>query len=119
VPRTAAWTVLALVFADELAALAGLAVYGASTPARWVLVWLLPLVGVTVWSLVASPKARYGGTVRRPVAKALVFGAACAGLWAAGHPGWAVGLLVFSVVVNALAQLPSVRAVAQQDADRT
>jgi hypothetical protein len=40
----------------------------------------------------------------------VVFGAASAGLWWAGHEGLAVALLVFSVVVNALAQLPAVRA---------
>ena len=37
---------------------------------------------------------------------------ASAGLWAAGHHGLAVALLVFSVVVNGLAQLPTVRQVA-------
>jgi hypothetical protein len=43
--------------------------------------------------------------VVRPLVKVLVFGLASAGLWAAGHPSAAVALLVFSVVVNALAQL--------------
>ena len=38
--------------------------------------------------------------------KVLVFGLASLGLWAAGHHRLAVALLVFSVVVNALAQLP-------------
>ena len=33
-----------------------------------------------------------------------------------GHPGWAVALLVFSVVVNGLALLPAVRALAKQAA---
>jgi hypothetical protein len=32
------------------------------------------------------------------------------GLWVAGHHGWAVAFLAFSVVVNGLAQLPAVRA---------
>ena len=40
---------------------------------------------------------------------ALVFGSASLGLWQAGQPGWALALLVFSVVVNALALLPFVR----------
>jgi hypothetical protein len=30
-------------------------------------------------------------------------------LWVAGHHSWAIALLVFSVVINGLAQLPVVR----------
>jgi hypothetical protein len=45
----------------------------------------------------------------RPAVKVLVFGVAGAGLYVAGHHGWGVAFLAFSVVVNALAQLPSVR----------
>jgi hypothetical protein len=33
------------------------------------------------------------------------------GLWVAGHPGAAIALLVFSIAVNAAAELPVVRAV--------
>ena len=44
------------------------------------------LAAMTVWYLVASPKARYGGPVRRPVAKVLVFGLASLLLWAIGQP---------------------------------
>jgi hypothetical protein len=62
-----------------------------------------------VWFLFASPRAAYGGPVVRPVVKALVFGLASWALWDAGHPGWAVGFLVFSVVVNGLALLPFVK----------
>jgi hypothetical protein len=54
--------------------------------------------------------------VRRPLVKVLVFGLASAGLWAAGHPGWAVAFLVVSLVVNALAQLPSVRSLVADSA---
>ena len=72
--------------------------------------WLLPLLAATAWSLFASPRAAYGGPVARPVAKVLVLGLASLALWAAGRPGWALGLLVLSVVVNGLAQLPGVRA---------
>jgi hypothetical protein len=73
-------------------------------------VWLAPLIALAAWFLLASPKARYGGPVVRPVTKVLVFGLASLALWSAGHPAWALALLVFSVVVNALAQLPGVRA---------
>jgi hypothetical protein len=106
-----AWSVLGLVFLDELLACAAAGVAGAATPAPWLFVWLLPLLVVTVWFLFASPKARYGGPVVRPVVKVLVFGLASLGLWLAGHEGWAIALLVFSVVVNGLAQLRVVRAV--------
>ncbi len=43
----------------------------------------------------------------------LVFALASLALWDAGHHGWAIAFLVFSVVVNALALLPQVRTVAE------
>lgn len=104
-----AWGVLALVFLDELLAMAAFGAWGwgVGTP-RWLLVVVLPLLAMTAWWLFASPKATWGGPVRRPVAKLLVFGLACWALSDAGHHGWAIGLLVFSVVVNGLAVLPPV-----------
>jgi len=108
------WTVLALVFVDELLAMAGLGVYGWSTSLPWLLVWLLPLLGMLVWFLFASPKARFGTPVVRPVVKVLVFGLASLGLWAAGHPGLGLTLLVFSAVVNGLAMFPAIRDLAEQ-----
>ena len=106
------WTVLSLVFLDELLAMAGLGVYGWSTSARWLLVWLLPLLGMAAWLLFASPKARFGSPVVRTVVKVMVFGLASLGLWAAGHHDLAVALLGFSVVVNGLAMIPSIRQLA-------
>jgi hypothetical protein len=108
-----AWAVLALVFLDELLAMAAFGVWGwqVGTP-RWLLVVALPLLAMTVWWLCASPKAPYGSHGRRETAKVLVFGLASLALWDAGHHGWALGLLVFSVVVNGLALLPAVRDVA-------
>lgn len=103
------WTVLTLVFLDELLAVAAAAVWGdhvAGAP----LAVLMALVVVLVWSQFASPKARFGGVVVRPVVKVLVFTLASLGLWTAGRPGWALGLFVFSAVVNALAQLPGTQA---------
>jgi hypothetical protein len=111
---TFAWIVLAAVFVDELLAMAALGVWGWQSDPRWLLVWALPLLAMLLWWGLASPKARYGGPVVRPVVKALVFGVASLALWAAGHPQWALALLVFSVVVNGLAQLPGVRAVAEE-----
>ncbi len=103
------WTVLALVFLDELLAMVGLGVYGWSASPRWLLVWLLPLLGMLAWFLFASPKARFGSRVVRPLVKVLVFGLASLGLWAADHPSIAAALLVFSVVINGLAAIPAIR----------
>ena len=73
------------------------------------LVVLGPGLVIAVWWTFASPRAPYGGTVIRPVVKVLVFGLATWALWTAGHPGWAAAFLVFSLVVNGLAQLRFVR----------
>jgi hypothetical protein len=104
------WTVLALVFVDELLAMAAFGIWGWEQDARWLLVWVLPLAAMLVWFFFASPKAAYGGTVVRPVVKGIVFGLATAALWGAGQETWAVLFLGFSVAVNALALLPGVRA---------
>jgi hypothetical protein len=103
------WTVLALVFVDELLAVAALGVYGWETSPRWLWVWLLPVSAMVAWALFASPKAPFGTPVGRPVVKVLVFGLASLGLWSVGHHGAAAGLLVFSVVVNAIALAPPIR----------
>ena len=100
---------LALVFLDELLAMAAAAVWGASAGGPLLAV-VMPVLVVAVWALFASPKAPLGGPVVRPVVQVLVFGLASLGLWDAGHPGWALAMLVFSVVVNALGLLPGVRA---------
>lgn len=107
--RGLGWLVLTLVFVDEVAAAVAAGVWGRYA-GGWPLAVLAPVVVVAVWWAFASPKARWGGPVVRPVVKVLVFGLAPLGLWVAGHHGWAVALLAFSVVVNGLAQLPAVRA---------
>ena len=107
------WTVLALVFLDELLAMAAAAVWGGHAGGVLLAV-LMPLVVVVVWWLFASPKAPRGGPLVRPVVKGLVFTLTSLGLWAAGHPVGALALFVFSVVVNGLAQLPAIRALAAQ-----
>ncbi|MCW2766104.1 MAG: hypothetical protein JWO11_2063 [Nocardioides sp.] len=103
------WLVLALVFLDELLAMAAFGVWGWQASPAWLLVWLLPLLAILAWFCFASPKAAYGGPVVRPVVKVVVFGLASLALWDAGHPSWAVALLVFSVVVNGLAMIPAIR----------
>jgi hypothetical protein len=107
------WTVLALVFLDELLAVAAAGVWGASAGGP-VLAVVMGVLVVVVWALFASPKAPFGGPVVRPVVQALVFGLASWGLWDAGHPGWALAMLVFSVVVNGLALLPSIRKLVEE-----
>jgi hypothetical protein len=103
------WLVLALVFADEVLAAAAAAVWG-NHESGAVLAVVMVVVVVGVWWTFASPKAPLGGPVVRPVTKVLVFGLSGLGLWAAGHHGWAVAFLAFSVVVNGLALLPSIQA---------
>ncbi|MET8523399.1 YrdB family protein [Nocardioides sp. NPDC004968] len=102
------WFVLALVFVDELLAMAAFGVWGWQHEPRWLLVWLLPAAAMFVWWLFASPKAARGGPVIRPVMKVIVFGLASLALLDAGQPGWALALLIFSVVVNGLAQVPAI-----------
>jgi hypothetical protein len=107
VPPGLGWFVLALVFVDEVLVMVALGIWGADAGGWWLAV-LAVSSGVLVWFLFASPKAKYGGPVARPVAKVLVFGAGVAGLAAAGHPAWAVALAVFSVVVNGVALHPDI-----------
>lgn len=113
--RGLGWLVLTLVFVDEVAAAVAAGVWG-SYAGEWPLAVLAPLVVVAVWWAFASPKARWGGPVVRPVVKVLVFGLASLGLWVAGCHGWALTLLGFSIVVNGLAQLPAIRALAASPA---
>jgi hypothetical protein len=103
------WVVLALVFVDEVLAAVAAAVWG-NDVGGVLLAVVMPVLVIAVWWTFASPKAPRGGPVVRPVTKVLVFGLASIGLWAAGHRGWAVAFLLFSVVVNGLAQLPRIRA---------
>lgn len=102
------WSVLFLVFVDELLAVAAAAVWG-NHAGNALLAVTMGLATVLVWFLFASPKARFGGRVVRPVTKVLVFSLASVGLWASGHHALAVAMFVFSFVINALAQLPSVK----------
>src|SRR4051812_757588 len=73
VPPALGWVVLGLVFLDEVLVMVALGVWGHHA-GGWLLSVGAVLAGVLVWSLVASPKARYGGPVARPVAKVLVIG---------------------------------------------
>jgi hypothetical protein len=107
------WAVLALVFLDEVLAVWASWIWG-SHAGGVPLAITAPIVVVLVWFFFASPRARFGGPVVRPVVKVLVFGLAAIGLWIAGQHSWAVWFLVFSVLVNGLAQLPSIQRLAAQ-----
>lgn len=109
------WTVLGLVFVDELFAMAAFGVWGWGHDPRWLLVWLLPVLAMTVWFLLASPKAPWGRPPWREVTKVVVIGLAVLALAHAGHETWALALLVFSVVVNGLALLPSIRVLVERE----
>ena len=102
------WTILALLFVDELLVMAAYGVWGADVQGVLLAV-VLPIVAMLCWWSFGSPKAPYGGPVRRPVFKTVIFLLGSLALWDAGHPGWAVALLAFSAVINALAQLRFVR----------
>lgn len=107
VPSALGWTILALVFLDEVLLVIAAWVAGAA--------WGGPFAGaaaaavvVALWWTFASPKAPYGGRLTRPVTKTMVVLGTCGGLWASGHERAALALLAFSVVINAVALLPSV-----------
>lgn len=107
--RALGWLVLSLVFVDEVLAAVAAGVWGGYAAGPPLAV-AMPVLVVALWWTFASPRAPLGGPVIRPVVRVLVFGLAGAGLWAAGHHGWALAFLVYSVVVNGLAQLGPVRA---------
>jgi hypothetical protein len=106
------WAVLFLVFVDELLAIAAAATWGDWAAGGWfaALVAVATAVG---WYLFASPKARFGGPVSRELGKATVYTLTTAGLWVSGHHDLAIAFLAFSLVINAFAQLPSIRVLVQ------
>lgn len=124
--KTFGWTVLTLLFVDELLAMAAFGVWGywsggqvtdggegagwhVGGPVRLLLAIVLPLAVMAIWWAFASPKAPYGGPVVRYTVIASVFCLASLALWHADRPDWALALFVFSVVVNGLSLLPSIR----------
>ena len=102
------WAVLFAVFVDELLAISAAVTWGEYQGGTGLAV-AAGVAVVVVWYLFASPKARYGGRWVRPVVKVLVFTLASVGLWVSGHENLAMAYFSFSVAINALAQLPSIR----------
>lgn len=101
--------VLLLLFASELLALAAFGWWGWEHSPRWLLVWLLPLVGAVAWGLFASPKAHFGGPRARPIVKVLVYAASFLAIRDVGDYSWALAFLASSAVINGLASLRMVR----------
>jgi len=104
-----AFVVLSLVFASEVGALVVFGIWGWAHDPRWLLVWLLPLLGAVVWGTFASPKAPRGGPRVRPAVKVLVLAAAFLALGDVAGYDLAVALVLVVAVVNGLATLPWVR----------
>jgi hypothetical protein len=102
------WSVLFVVFVDELLAISAAATWGDYKSGAF-LATVMALLTVAIWWLFASPKAPYGGRGIRPVVKVAVFSLASLGLWDSGHHTLAIAFFAFSVVVNGLAQLPSIK----------
>ena len=102
------WSVLFLVFVDELLVIAAAATWGEYQGGE-LLAIAAGVVTVVGWFLFASPKARFGGRITRPLGKAIMISLATAGLWVSDHHTLAIAFAAFSVVVNALAQLPSIK----------
>jgi Protein of unknown function (DUF2568) len=108
--RVVAAVNLAVRFACELAALAALAVWGAqvgdSVVVQVALAVAAPLIAATLWGLWVAPKAarRLPDPARAGV-ELVVFGAAVAGLFAAGHPTAAVILAVLSAISASLVRV--------------
>jgi hypothetical protein len=104
----------ALAFLLELAALAGLAWWGASQHASMVSRVLLavaaPLAAAIVWGLFAAPRARF----RLPAAGVLVVKAAVFGLTALAV--YAAGLHVLAIVVGVIAILNACVAAVDREA---
>jgi hypothetical protein len=88
---------LALRFALELVALAGLA-DGGDAAGGWVLAVAAVVAGAVVWGLWCAPRARRRlAQPVRTVVEAAVFGLGAAGFAAAGHAGVAIAFVVVSV----------------------
>ena len=77
-----AWTVLTLVFADEVLALAAAAAWGLRTGGIPLAV-AAPAAWAGAWFLFAAPQARFGGRITTPAVKVAAFGLACLALRAA------------------------------------
>lgn len=105
------WLDLALVFLGEVLTVAAFTDWG-HHHGGWPMAIVALVVTVVGWWLFASPRAVIGDTLRDGL-KAAILLLASAALWQSGHEVLAVVLLVYNAVVNAIAQLPSIKVLAQ------
>jgi hypothetical protein len=97
-------------FLCELSALAALAVWGAqaggSTALNVVLAVGAPLLAAAIWGAWVAPRAgRRAPDPARALIEVVVFGAAVAGLVAAGHAGLGIGLGALAAISGALVRV--------------
>jgi hypothetical protein len=109
------WLVLGLVFLGEAMTISAFADWGWHNGDDWNWVLAIGLAVVTMigWWMFASPQARFGEGVLHHVLKVGMIVVATAALWSSGHHTGAVIFLVFNVVVNAAAQIPSIKVLAR------
>lgn len=105
------WLDLGLVFLGELLTIAAFADWGGHH-GGWIPAIALAALTIAGWALFASPKAIIGQPLR-DVLKGAVFVVATVALWNSGHETLAVAYLVYNAAVNAIAQLPSIKVLAQ------
>lgn len=109
------WLVLGLVFLGEALTISSFADWGWHNGGDWK--WLLA-VGLAVvtmigWWMFASPQARLGEGWLRDLLKVGMILVATAALWHSGHETGAIVFLVLNMVVNGLAQIPSIKVLAR------
>ena len=109
------WFVLGLVFLGEALTVSAFADWGWHHGGDWRWLLAIGLAALTMigWWMFASPQARLGEGLLRDLLKAGMIAVATAALWDSGHETGALGFLVFNLVVNALAQLPSIKVLAR------
>jgi hypothetical protein len=98
--------ILAIRFACELAMVVALGYWGFQavdgTP-EWLLGIGAPAVAIAIWGTFVAPKARWPASIRvRPAIEFALFGAAAAGLVAAGQPLLAALLAVAAGITSIL-----------------
>lgn len=105
------WIDLALVFLGEVLTVGAFADWG-THQGGWPLAVAISVVMILGWMVFASPKSILPAPIRE-TARVAIFLLAAAALWHSGHPTLAVIYLLYNAVVNAIAQLPSIKVLAQ------
>jgi hypothetical protein len=109
------WCVLGLVFLGEALTISAFADWGWHNGGdwRWLLAFGLAVLTIVGWWMFASPNARFAKGVVRDVLKVGVFALATVALWDSGHEKGAIVFLAFNMILNGLAQIPSIKVLAR------